>query len=226
MGKYLITGANRGLGLEFTKQLLASGHKVIACTRSFDDAEELKSLESDKCILKKLDVTSNEEIANLVNDISDEVVDVLINNAGIYNIGSNNFSELKVEDLISVMQVNTFAPLKLTKALLPILKKSPSPKVIHITSKMGSMTDNTSGGSYSYRLSKAALNAWNKSFSIDHPGIMTLVLHPGWVRTRMGGPNGLIDAKESVSGMLKVINETPLEKSGGFYDYAGNEVPW
>jgi NAD(P)-dependent dehydrogenase (short-subunit alcohol dehydrogenase family) len=156
-------------------------------------------------------------------------IDVLINNAGVYDDNRNNsFGQLDYTVWTRTLLINAQAPVKMAEAFLPHLQRSKLKRLVSISSQMASIADNGSGGSILYRTSKAALNAAMKSLSIDLKdlGIGVFVLHPGWVKTDMGGPNAVIDAELSVAGMRKVIAESSLQQSGGFLKYDGSVLPW
>lgn len=185
----------------------------------------------------KLDTTDFSALPNLANKIDELVgdtgLDVLINNAGVYLHVS--LLEGTTDDMMENFKINAVAPLMITRSLVPLLRKASTrnspyrPTVVNITSKMGSMDDNTSGGAYAYRASKAALNMVTKSMSVDleKSGIKAVVIHPGWVRTAMGGPNGLIDANESVTNMIRVIGDVQTGNNKGlFLNYNGVEIKW
>lgn len=223
----LITGANRGLGLEFARQYLADGWTVIATCRAPLHAADLASLQG-SIQIHPLDVTDFAQVEALGRTLAKQPIDVLINNAGIYGPRNVTHETVAYRDWPQVMRTNVAAPLKMSSVFLGGVCKSGQKKIVAISSKMGSMTDNTSGGAYLYRSSKAALNAVMKSFSIDvrGSGVTVALLHPGWVRTDMGGPSALIEASESVTGMRRVIDGLTPEKSGRFFNYDGEEVPW
>lgn len=209
----LVTGANRGIGLEFVRQYLAMGADVYAATRRTADMPRL----SDQCHIIECDITDPPDIST--------PIDILINNAG--EMGArDDFENLKPEDVEHTFQVNCLGALKMTQKVLPSMMAGS--KIIFITSLMGSIADNTSGGSYPYRISKAALNMLGRSLAIDlrHRGISTAILHPGWVQTRMGGSGAIITPSESVTGMRKVIDLLDEKTSGGFYNYDGRPLPW
>ncbi|PKO25324.1 MAG: short-chain dehydrogenase [Betaproteobacteria bacterium HGW-Betaproteobacteria-8] len=225
----LITGANRGLGLEFVKQYVEAGWQVIACCRWPDDARELQALaerSGDQVEIHPLDVADFEEIDALALILQGRPIDLLINNAGVYP--QSNFGEVDYEAWAEAFHINSMAPMKMAEAFVSHIAASNLKKIVTVSSKMGSLDDNTSGGSYIYRSTKTAVNMVMKSLAIDLKpmGIASTILHPGWVRTDMGGPNGLIDAPESVAGMRRVIENLTLENSGRFVAYDGKEVPW
>jgi len=227
MATVLITGASRGLGLEFCKQYAAEGWQVLACCRNPETAGKLADIPQVRVF--PLDVSDFAQIDNLAAQLQDTAIDVLINNAGIY--GDNprrGFGQLDYAAWMQTLTVNTQAPVKMAEAFLPHLKRGDKKLLASISSQMGSIADNGSGGSILYRTSKAALNAAMKSIAIDleDQRIGVLVLHPGWVKTDMGGPNALIEAQESVAGMRQVIAQFTLAQSGSFLKYDGSTLPW
>lgn len=223
----LITGANKGLGLEFVRQYAADDWKVIATCRRPDEAEALTAVEGSVQIYP-LDVTDFARIEQLARKLSGVAIDLLINNAGIYGPRVVPYNNVEYGVWCEVLRVNTMAPLKMSAAFLDHLNRGQHKKIVTISSKMGSIADNTSGGVYIYRSSKAALNAVMKSLSIDlqDQGFTVVVLNPGWVRTDMGGSNASIDTFESVAGMRDVIKNLRVEDNGRFLHYDGSEVPW
>jgi len=225
----LITGANRGLGLEFSKQYAKAGWQVIACCRWPEEAKELQALagrSGDQVEIHQLDVADFEEIDALALIFQGRSIDVLINNAGIYP--QSDFGNVNYEDWAEAFHINSMAPMKMAEAFVGHVAASDQKKIVTLSSKMGSLDDNTSGGSYIYRSTKTAVNMVMKSLAIDlkPKGIASTILHPGWVRTDMGGSNGLIDAPESVAGLRRVIEALTLENSGRFVAYDGKEIPW
>lgn len=225
----LVSGANRGLGLEFSKQYAEAGWQVIACCRWPDDALELQALAeqyNDQVEIYTLDVADFEEIDALALILQGRSIDLLINNAGVYP--QSSFGDVDYEAWAEAFHINCMAPMKMAEAFVGHVAASDLKKIVTLSSKMGSLDDNTSGGSYIYRSTKAAVNMVMKSLAIDLKpmGIASTILHPGWVRTAMGGPNGLIDAQESVAGLRKVIDALTLENSGRFVAYDSKEIPW
>lgn len=223
---FLITGAGRGLGLEYTQQLLALGKNVVAWVREPEKNKALGDLAKKYPSLKiqKVDVTQEESISAAIKTLTS--VDVLINNAGVLLDGSDSFSTLPRQKIEDTFNVNVLAPIFVTQKVLPLLQKSSTPLVANMSSMMGSIADNGSGAYYAYRMSKTALNMFTKSFSVDYPNIKTLCLHPGWAQTDMGGPNALVSAKDSVSGLLKIILEPQRYSSGSFVNFKGDILPW
>ncbi len=231
MATVLITGANRGLGLEFCRQYAAEGWDVIACCRRPELAADLYKLaqQYSAILVEALDVADFGQIDTLSRKLSDCPIDVLINNAGIYSdFNSGGFGQLDYQAWNQSFLINTQAPVKMTEAFLPQIKRSDKKLIVNISSLMGSMADNGSGGSILYRSSKAALNAAMKSLSISlkNQSIGVLIFHPGWVKTDMGGPNALMDVEPSISGMRTVINNFTLDQSGCFIKYDGTSMPW
>lgn len=229
MASILITGANRGIGLEFTKQYLARGETVIATCRNPEAATELKALADQHSHLTVLilDVSDAASLDAFARQLGDTAIDIFINNAGIYG-PRTGFGDLNEPEWAEVFRVNASAPIVLTQIVIDNLRAGNLKKMVFLTSKMGSIGDNQGGGSYIYRSSKAALNAAVKSLSIDlaDEGFLVGLLHPGWVRTDMGGPNGLIDAPTSVAGLTKVIDDLAPSNTGNFFNYDGSIIPW
>jgi NAD(P)-dependent dehydrogenase (short-subunit alcohol dehydrogenase family) len=232
MPNLLITGANRGIGLEFAKQYAEAGWHVFACYRNPDKAEALKQLalqHNGLLSMHTLDVADFEQIEKVAMELASQKIDLLLNNAGIYpDTGNSGFGNINYEAWTHAFRVNSMAPLKIAEKFARQVASSQQKKIVSITSKMGSIADNTGGGSYLYRSSKAALNMIVKSLSIDlaSRGIITAVLHPGWVQTDMGGSQALITVQQSVAGMRRVIEQLTPSSSGKFYDYEGKEIPW
>ena len=225
----LITGANRGLGLEFTKQYVTDGWQVIACCRGPETATALNALAKanpDNIEIYALDVADFAQIDALVKQLKDRKIDILLNNAGIFP--TSNLNGMNYDNWTQAFKVNTMAPFKMVEAFVNNVAASELKKIVVLSSKMGSMSDNTSGGSYVYRTSKAAVNMMMKSLSLDlkAQGIACGLLHPGWVQTDMGGPNGLISAQQSISGLRKVIADLNLSNCGRFITYDGQEIAW
>jgi len=238
-----ITGCNRGIGLELVKHLADRTQHLFAACRKPDEADELKKLAEvhNHLIVLELDVTDQKQIEACVATISEVVGDdglnCLINNAGYFP--RVNLETVTSEILKRTYAINTIAPAMIVKACLPLLRKASAAcshgnmsvsrsAILNMSSKMASITDNTSGGSYAYRMSKAALNMLTKNLSIelkaDH--ILAVILHPGWVQTDMGGPNALISTTKSVEEMLKMTSGFTEKDSGAFYGWNGENIPW
>lgn len=228
MSTVLITGTNRGIGLEFTKQYAEAGWNVLASCRHPESADKLNALANQytNITIYPLDVANFKQVDALAEQLNNVAIDVLINNAGVYPSGG--LDDKEVEEWLKGFKINSIAPLKVATAFAPHLAKSELKKLATLSSKMGSIDDNTSGGSYMYRTTKTAVNMLMKSLSIDlePAGIAVVTLHPGWVETDMGGPNALIDTKTSVSGLRKVIDQLNLTNTGKFIAYDGKEIPW
>jgi NAD(P)-dependent dehydrogenase (short-subunit alcohol dehydrogenase family) len=228
--RVLITGANRGIGLEFTRQYLRDDWTVYATCRRPDEADDLHNLPvtDGQLYVDQLDVTESRSIDGAFRSVSEreDGLELLINNAGIYG-NDAGFEDLDADDVRDPFEVNCLGPFQVTQTFLPLLK-SVSGNVVFMTSLMGSVEDNRSGGSYPYRISKAALNMLGKTFSEDYSeqDIYTAILHPGWVQTRMGGEGAKISVEESVSGLRSVIDDLDAERSGEFYAYDGEKRPW
>lgn len=230
MATLLITGTNRGIGLEFVRQYLARGDQVIATCRQPTEARALQELAAAEPGLRimALDVAEPDSLTGFADELGDQAIDIFINNAGVYGPRSARFGEVSAQDWLGVLEVNTVAPLLLTQLLIDNFRRGTGRKLVYITSKMGSIADNESGGSYIYRSSKTALNQVVKSLAADlaDQGLLAAVLHPGWVQTDMGGPNALIDTGTSVRGMIGVIDGLSAAQTGHFFNYDGREIPW
>ncbi len=227
----LVTGANRGLGLEFARQYAADGWKVHAACRAPADASGLQKLAaaSDGCIeLLAIDVTDSGSVRAAAAKLADVPIDLLVNNAGVGAPKGQKLGSLDYAAWQCVLDANTLGPMRVAEAFLGNVEKGGQKKIVAITSGMGSIADNGSGGSYAYRSSKAAVNMVVKSLSIDLAprGITCIVMNPGWVRTDMGGPGGRLSPQESISGMRKVIAGLKPEDSGKFFNYDGRNYPW
>ena len=221
LSTYLITGANRGIGLELVRQLKDRGEDVIATCRS--TSSELSSLSVR--VETDIDITSGNSVIKLKENLNDTKIDVLIQNAGIAEF--NSLSELDPQSIVHQFEVNALSPLCFVQTMLSHL--SQSAKIALISSRMGSIEDNTSGGSYGYRMSKVALCMAGKSLSVDlkSKGIAVAILHPGLVSTRMTGftSNG-IQPNESVKGLIQRVDELTLDNTGSFWHSNGEILPW
>jgi NAD(P)-dependent dehydrogenase (short-subunit alcohol dehydrogenase family) len=228
----LITGANRGIGLEFCRQYAADGWRVLACSRYPEKSDALNKLVTqypDLVKIHALDVADHVQIERLAQVLGDESIDLLVNNAGIYpDSDKSGFGHTNYAEWVQAFRTNTMAPLKMAETFATQIARSQQKTIVNITSKMGSIADNSGGGSYLYRSSKAALNMVVKSLAIDLKplGIIAVVFHPGWVKTDMGGANALISAEQSVSGMRQVIDGLAIADSGKFFGYDGQVISW
>ena len=221
----LITGANRGIGLELCRLYVDLGYEVVAvCRESSEEVEDVADQ-----VISGVDLTLDGAIDSVVQVLNmtlgeDAQIDVLINNAGVFQnetLADMNFDTIRVQ-----FEVNAIAPLKVSHAMIPFLKEGS--KVANITSRMGSVEDNGSGAYYGYRASKAALNAIGKSLAIDlkDKGVAVAMVHPGFVQTRMVAFNGDITAQQAASGIAKRIEELTLDTTGGFWHSNGESLPW
>jgi NAD(P)-dependent dehydrogenase (short-subunit alcohol dehydrogenase family) len=220
--RFLITGANRGIGLELARQLVAAGHSVVATARK---PSGLESKLKGNSLIYPLDVGSPESIGELAGRL-DGPIDVLINNAGVIGDGDTGFETASPEKIMESFTVNALGAFRVTQALLKHLERGTKPKVVNITSQMGSIADNKSGGYYGYRMSKAALNMFTKSLAVDFPKWTVLCLHPGWVQTDMGGREAPVSPEDSARGLIKVIEKAGTSESGRFFNFRGEELPW
>lgn len=216
----VITGANRGIGLELARQWQAAGNTVTALCR--EASEELKDLGVQ--IIEGVDVTSDESLARARRQLTDQKIDVLYNNAGL--LTDENLQDMNWERIQTQFEVNTLGPIKVTLAFLDLIREGG--KVALMTSRMGSIADNDSGGRYGYRMTKAALNAAGKSLAVDlRPrGIAVAILHPGFVKTAMTGYNGHITADIAAERLIQRVDELTMETSGVFRHSDGSELPW
>ena len=225
-GTVLITGANRGIGLEFAKEYQAAGWSVIATARKPGEAADLKAI---GVRIVQLDVTSAESAAALQEAMKDQAIDLLINNAGVgVGLTGGKFADLKIDEFEQVMRVNAVGPMRVTQALLGNLRQGKGKTVVNISSGLGSIGWNGQGGFYGYRESKAALDMFTRSLAAElkPEGFTCIALIPGWVKTEMGGPNAELTPEESVTAMRKVIGGLKPGDSGKFWSYDGSNVPW
>ncbi|HSF72134.1 MAG TPA: SDR family oxidoreductase [Methylotenera sp.] len=224
----LITGANRGIGLEFTKQYAQDGWRVFACCREPQSASALQAIANthNNVQIFALDVGDFAQIDAFALQLKHESIDLLLNNAGVYP--DSSFGNIDYNEWLNGFKINSMAPLKMAEAFVQHVSRGQLKKIATLSSKMGSLDDNSSGASYSYRTSKIAANMVMKSLSIDLKpyGISVVTLHPGWVQTDMGGSNALINTKTSVTGMRKVIADTNLSNTGRFIAYDGQTINW
>jgi NAD(P)-dependent dehydrogenase (short-subunit alcohol dehydrogenase family) len=219
MAVVLITGCNRGIGLELCRQYLARGDSVIAVCRK--PGEELQASGAE--VIEGIDVSDGESVANLQDRLKGRKIDVLLNNAGI--LAGDSFGSLDYDDMMRQYAVNTLGPLRVTEALSGCLENGS--KVAIVTSRVGSIDDNSSGGNYGYRASKTAVNQVGTNLKIEllPRGIAVALLHPGLVATDMTGGRG-ISTVDSASGLIARIDELSLENTGGFWHAEGYQLPW
>ena len=220
MKHVVITGANCGIGLELARHYQAAGWRVTGvCRKSTNELDQ--AVEQ---TIEGIDVTSKECVDLLATSLQGQTIDLLINNAGVFldeTLGELDFASLRLQ-----MEVNAFAPLRISEALLPNMQAGS--KIANITSLMGSIADNNSGGRYGYRASKAAFNAFGRSLAMDlkERGIAVAQLRPGFVKTRMVNFGGLLSPEDSASGLAERIEALNLENSGSFWHSNGKELPW
>lgn len=224
----VVTGANRGLGLEIVRQLLARGEHVIATTRTGVIAPDspLAALAQDRLRVHACDVGQPETIAAFAQAIVAQPLGGLINNAGVWG-DAQSVDNLDFAEARAMYQINALAPLQLSLALRPALARSKG-KILHITSGLASISDNTSGGNYGYRMSKAALNMMSKSLALDlaSDGILSAVIEPGWAKTDMGGPNAPTEVADSVRGVIAQYDGLALHNNGAYLSYRGGTMAW
>ena len=221
----VVTGASRGLGSEFVVRLLESGWKVYAGYRS--DKHRLELINNENLFCYSLDVTDNQSIKNFCDKITDDV-DLLINNAGVPDGRWRNISEIDDEWVLQVLDINSVGPVRMVRELYDKMSHDSLTTIAMISSLMGSIDDCHSGRSYAYRASKTALNMFSVAMKKEalEDNISFLILHPGWVKTRMGGEHAPVELSESVKGMLNLIVNHTLDKSGRFVQYDGVDLPW
>ena len=218
----LVTGANRGIGLELTLQLLDSGYNVHATYRSSKGG--LEEIQNSALTIHQMDVRNKEEISAVIKSINS--LDLLINNAGIADGHWQSISEIDMEHALEVLNVNAVSPVLVTQQVLPILSNQST--IVMISSLMGSISDCRSGRSYAYRASKTALNMFSMAMKneLDGMGSSLLIIHPGWVETDMGGPNAPLSTDESVRGIMQRITEQNMSMSGRYVQFDGTPVEW
>ncbi|MBN1675796.1 MAG: SDR family oxidoreductase [Kiritimatiellae bacterium] len=234
--RILVTGSNRGLGLEFVRQYLGRGERVVACCRAPDRAAELKTLQkqfADRLTVLRLEVTDAKSRAAAHRRVKRlfGALDLLVNNAGIRSgarYDSPDFGELCREDILRVFEVNAVAPLLMAERFFDLLRKGTRPRVVNITSMLGSITEKDWVFRYSYCASKAALNMFSKMLALDlrDKRVAVLALHPGHVQTDLGGSDAPLVPEQSIRGMIKVIDGLRLRDSGKFLDWRGRQIAW
>ena len=220
----LITGANRGLGLEFVRQYKEAGWQVIGTARNPEDAQELAALD---VRVVQLDVTDQESVDRMAAELAGQPIDLLINNAGIFpRVGK--IDEIDFDDYNRTLAVNTVGPVRVTRALLPALRQGKLRIIAGLSSNLGSIAENTRGNFYGYRESKAALNMFTKTLAAElgQEGFICVVLTPGWVQTDMGGPNAPLTPADSIAGMKAVLDKLTPADNGTFWSHDGTQMPW
>lgn len=229
--QFVVTGANRGIGLEYVRQLTERGDDVVATARRPAKADELQEVadEADAEVhVEQLDVTEQSSVESFADHFPVDSLDVLINNAGVLHRGGGPEKGFNWEEIYKDFEVNAVGSLRVTQVLLPYVKADGGGTIVNMTSKMGSIADNGSGGSYAYRMAKCSLNMATKSLAVDleDEDVLVFCMHPGWVQTRMGGDDALITPQKSVRNMLERIDEAGPEQAGAFVEWDGGTVPW
>jgi NAD(P)-dependent dehydrogenase (short-subunit alcohol dehydrogenase family) len=223
-GTYLVTGANRGIGLAFAQALVGRGDRVVATARRPEKARDLAKL---ALRIEQLDVTDDSSVARLARSLSGEPLEVLINNAGIGDDGPP-FEKLSMPDLERSFRVNAIGPAAVTRALLPNLRSGKRRTIVNLSSGLGSISDNNSGGWIAYRASKAALNQLTRTIAAElkRDRFICVAICPGWVLTDMGGSGATLSPEDSVAAMLRVIDRLSLKDTGRFLDRHGKDIAW
>ncbi len=229
MDTVLITGANRGIGFELTRQYLNAGAQVIAACRDPNKADALQQLTSQARppSVEQLDVTKQDSVDALASKLDGTPLDVVINNAGIMGGNRQSLDTMDYDAWADTFSVNTIAPFRVSTAFLPNLKMADRPRIITISSQMGSL-NRQSTGAYIYRSSKAAVNKVMQVMALElkNYGIIVCPVHPGWVRTDMGGPTADISPQESAKGLFDLISELTIKDTGKFFSWNGEEHDW
>jgi len=232
MPSVLVTGSNRGLGIEWVRQYAEEGFRVFATCRHPAEADDLKALADThrNITIHRLDVTLQDDISALARELLNESIDILINNAGVYLEKYEDISldKFRFDDWELTLRVNTLGCFRVTRGLKQILARSDRRLVVAISSHMGSITEIETPDAYYYRSSKAALNAAMKGLSLELKplGIGVLILHPGWNNTRMGGPDAPFRPVDTVLGMRQVLDQFDMRHTGTFLRFDGTEIPW
>jgi short-subunit dehydrogenase len=221
---WFITGTNRGIGLEFARQLATLGDTVIAACRTPSKADALRAM---NFRVLALDVTSEASCAAAAAELAGTPIDTLINNAGVSS-QTKSITDITMQAMLDVFAVNSVSPLLVTKALLPNLKAGSAKRIINISSQLASIKNNTGGSTYAYRASKSALNQATRSLSneLAPQGFTCVAMHPGWVQTDMGGPAAPLTPAQAVTSMIKVFSELQQAHTGRFLSFDGSELPW
>jgi len=223
-GTVLITGANRGIGLELARQYADDGWSVIGTARRPDGADDLRELD---VRIVQLDVTDQASVDRMADELSGVAIDVLINNAGILP-DSESIDDLDIDTYSQVLNVNTIGPVRVTQALMPNLRAGGMKKILNTTSGLGSIASNRGGGYFGYRESKAALNMFTVTLAreLAADGFTCIVMNPGWVRTDMGGPNATTSVQDSASGIRNVLGKVTPKDTGTFWNFQGGTEAW
>lgn len=231
--RVVVTGANRGIGFEIVKQLVTRGDEVDAVIRKggevvYEDPGLVKRGDAPTLRILHCDVTDDAAVHGLAAELGDAAIDMVINNAGVSGGSHQSLRDMSFEEALATYNVDALGPLRVSLALLPHVRRGNIKKLVHVTSGLGSIEDNRSGGFYGYRMAKAALNMMSKNLAVElkAEGIASYVINPGWVQTDMGGPHAAITPAESVRGMLRTIDAATLADTGEFLDWKGGRYPF
>ena len=227
----LVTGSNRGIGLALAREFAGRGWVVIACCRRPEKARELQEAAAGadgRIRIERLDVTDPGQALDLAARLREEAIDILFNNAGVAGPGDQDFGQLDEAAWIEAFRINTVAPLRMAEAFVQQVARSGRRIIASMGSVMGSVAENTEGGYYVYRTTKAAVHMLMRNLAMDLRGreIVAVVFHPGWVKTEMGGAGAPLSPAESAAGLYRVLTGLDREDSGKFLDYRGRELPW
>lgn len=225
--RFVVTGASRGIGLELVRQLAARGETVEAACRAPERASALSGI-AGAVRVHRCDIGDPASVRAFAAALGDAPVDVVINNAGVWGGEHQDLADLDLDEAARTFQVDALGPMRVTLALLPNVRRGTGKKLAHITSGMGSIGDNTSGGTYGYRMAKAALNMAARTLAMDlrPEGIVSIVINPGWVKTDMGGPRAPTAVADSARGVLRAIDGATLADTGEFLSWNGRRYPW
>ncbi|HEX9873829.1 MAG TPA: SDR family oxidoreductase [Deferrimonas sp.] len=227
----LITGSNRGIGLELVRTFVDRNWHVLACCRRPHQAVELSAIAEEsggRVAIHPLDVADSEQIRSLVETCGDRSIDILFNNAGIAGPSSQRFGPIDTGEWLETLRINTLAPYHMAVAFVEQVARSRRRIIATIGSQLGSIADNTSGGRYAYRTSKAAVHMVMKGLAVDLADrrITSVALHPGWVKTNIGGPQAPVSPAESAAGLYRVLATLTPEDSGKLWSWDGSQLPW
>ncbi|MBT3559315.1 MAG: SDR family oxidoreductase [Rhodospirillales bacterium] len=225
----LITGANRGVGLELVRQYVVAGWRIHACCRNPVDAHDLRDvLKGYDGLIHSLDVSDHQSIHDLKDTLEKEPIDVLINNAGVFGGEHQSFGDMDYAAWAGALETNTFGPYRLTEALLDNVESGHDARIVNISSGMGSVTNYVRGGDYIYRTSKTALTmvTLNLSYDLKDRGIIFTAFHPGWVQTGMGGAKADLTPEQSAMALKQSIDALTSEQNGAYLNYDGATIPW
>jgi len=227
----LITGSNRGIGLELVRTFVDRNWHVLACCRRPHQAVELSAIAEEsggRVAIHPLDVADSKQIRSLVETCGDRSIDILFNNAGIAGPSSQRFGPIDTGEWLETLRINTLAPYHMAVAFVEQVARSRRRIIATIGSQLGSIADNTSGGRYAYRTSKAAVHMVMKGLAVDLADrrITSVALHPGWVKTNIGGPQAPVSPAESAAGLYRVLATLTPEDSGKLWSWDGSQLPW